>query len=92
MLRDPVVPSGDASPFLGQSSLSFRFSRLLPGYHEVALGLLSEEEAVTLMLGTAEISTPAESHLRGAATISKLCGFLVRDIKRLDLSRSAWSG
>lgn len=31
-----------------------RFAKLLPGYFEVALGLLSEVEAIELLLGTAE--------------------------------------
>ena len=36
-----------------------RFAKLLPGYVEVALGLLDGAEAVALLLGTAEVSAPA---------------------------------
>lgn len=53
-----------------------RFARLLPGYVEVALGLLSETEAVTLLLGAAHIETPTVSQAEASKAIVKMAGML----------------
>ena len=43
---------------------------------EVALGLLSEDEATALLLGTAEIAAPTELETAAGKTISKMAGYL----------------
>ena len=55
-----------------------RFSKLLPGYVEVALGLLSGQEAAKLLLGMAELSSDVCSteQLDAVAKMAKLAGFL----------------
>ena len=52
-----------------------RFAKLLPGYVDVALGLLDAAEAATLILSTAELE-PTASGVAAAKTIAKQCGFL----------------
>jgi hypothetical protein len=47
------------------------------GYVEVALGLLTENEAAALILETAELE-PTESGTAAAKIVAKLAGFLVR--------------
>ena len=54
-----------------------RFAKLLPGYVEVALGLLSEDEGVRLLLGSAEITETTQLQQDAARAICKLAGFLV---------------
>ena len=51
-----------------------RFAKLLPGYTEVALGLLSQEEAVALLLGTADITEPTQAQTSACKTMAKMCG------------------
>ena len=66
-----------------------RFGKLLIGYVEVVLGLLSEAEAADLLLGTAEITSSStgaggaatngsavatDEQFAAAKTICKLCG------------------
>jgi hypothetical protein len=53
-----------------------RLAKLLPGYVEVALGLLSEQEAVELLLGTAEIAVASETQVDAAKKIAKQTGSL----------------
>ena len=53
-----------------------RFAKLFRGFVEVALGLLGEDEAVALILETAELE-PTESGAAAAKVIAKLTGYLV---------------
>ena len=54
----------------------FLFARF-KGYVEVALGLLTENEAAALILETAELE-PTDSGIAAAKIVAKLAGFLVR--------------
>ena len=65
---DPV-PSPEARVFA-----TSRFAKLLVGYVEVPLGLLSEDEAVALLLGTAEVAQPSTAHLAASKIVVKQCG------------------
>ena len=51
-------------------------SGLLTGCAEVALNLLSPNEAVTLLLRTGEVDDADAGALAAAAEIAELCGFL----------------
>ena len=53
-----------------------RFAKMAPGYVEISLGLLSESEAVTLLLGTAEVSDPTAEQSVASKIIVKQCGAL----------------
>ena len=50
--------------------------QLAQGYAEVALGVLSEDEAVALLLGTAELKSPTPPQTAVGKTISKIVGYL----------------
>ena len=51
-----------------------RFAKLLPGFVEVALGLLTEEETVELLLGTADVKAPTAEQIGACKTLAKMCG------------------
>ena len=57
--------------------LSDLWSHAMPGYVTVALGLLSEDESVALLLGTAEIEIgeATQVQLGASRTICKLVSF-----------------
>ena len=55
----------------------FSLLALFKGYVEVALGLLSENEAAALILETAELEL-TDSGIAAAKIVAKLAGFLVR--------------
>lgn len=56
--------------------MTTRVRSLLPGYIEVPLGLLSEPEAVKLLLGTAGMRATTESEMAASKTLVKLAGYL----------------
>ena len=64
-----VAASPDSKIFV-----TTRFAKFLPGYVEVALGLLSEDESIELLLGTAEveIGEATQVQLGASRTICKL--------------------
>ena len=62
-----VAASPDSKIFV-----TTRFAKLLPGYVKVALGLLSEDEGIALLLGTAEIVEATEVQHVASRTICKL--------------------
>ena len=53
-----------------------RFGQMLSGYTELALGLLSADTAVELLLATGEVGAPSSEQLVAAKTIAELCGGL----------------
>ena len=62
-----VAASPDAKIFV-----TTRFAKLLPGYVEIALGLLSEHESISLLLHTAEIVEATQVQRDASSTICKL--------------------
>ena len=66
----------DSTAPLSRVFVTTRFTKLLTGYVEVALGLLGEHEAVDLLLRTAEFATWTDSQAAAARKITKLCGNL----------------
>ena len=62
-----VAASADSKIFV-----TTRFAKLLTGYVEVALGLLSEDEAIALLLGTAEMVEVTQVQQDASRTLCKL--------------------
>ena len=67
-----------------------RFAKMAPGYVEVALGVLTEPEAVALLFGTAEVDGHDELQSAAARTISKQCGYLPLYVESVQCATHGW--